>query len=62
MANSNNSNPAQEEKKFKLSVMIPERLNIRLNLYKARRNDEDKQDIVTEALIFFLDEMEVEQV
>lgn len=62
MATSNDSNPAKEEKKFKLSVMIPERLNIRLNLYKARRNDEDKQDIVTEALIFFLDEMEVEQI
>jgi hypothetical protein len=62
VATSKNSNPAKNEKQFKLSVMIPESVNIRLNLYKARRNEEDKKDIVTEALIFFLDEMGVEHI
>lgn len=50
-----------EDGKIKITAYIPISTNTRLDIYKATRRGEYKQDIIAEAVEYFLDEMEVKK-
>ena len=62
MAASNEPKKAKEEPLFKLSALIPIKTNMRLDIFKARNSGLSKQDIVTDAIEYYLDELGVEKV